>query len=504
MGRLFGAILISGVLILSADRAAEATCSKNIKRLAASLVLCSGVTSLTGCKSPQHQVLNTNSILSSSPEILSRIDEKLQMQDYRWVLHIHFRPNDFPILPGNERLYHDTIRVGRFHGQTLGPSLKLNPLPQELPTESRTATASPLFQYSPFHIGDFEFYYDEARSAEIFVEKLLEKPAEDLHKIFLIVSAGSHGSSSADSFIARMKNRYGKNADMIVMGDAIAQPFFLPKWIGNPGNAVPINFYQRNDFLAGAPISGFYNIRVAEGDHVQVSDYSENVGSQIARSIDLSPDGAQVIGSDPFAEFSSEYIEDLAAAGLGSDFTASSLSAENFDIWITRLVLNFYVERAGTEDPTTSAHFAIEHLSQSSNILSRLTAYQLIARQDESARHQWRERLEISPTEPAWIFSLPSFKLTHREPDPGSPLEVEGLSREEKEELIQWVDTYVTNYWSFTKWQREKGFEYNYLFVYYQRPLWEGWLPAIRLFHTELHQLIRLKIILENDLREAD
>ena len=109
------------------------------------------------------------------------------------------------------------------------------------------------------------------------IEHLFEDPSQMLDKTFLIVSGGSHGASAVDSFAKRLREKWGKQIEVVVVSDAISQPGPFPPFRLHHVNqdGINVNFFQRDDFLAGAPIWNFRNYKVENLGHADAAELAE-------------------------------------------------------------------------------------------------------------------------------------------------------------------------------------------------------------------------------------
>lgn len=496
----FSFLVLTLALVIPAVSAAS--CLPKLKNVG-TVALCGSLAGFGGCSSPNHRVSDVQAILPNSPALLASAEAKLQSQTYRWVLHIHFRPNDFGGFRGAERSFVTKLEKGNFFEAAESPALNFDSSETFQIETRKLAKALPLFQDSPFLIGEFEFYHNQAGDAFHFVEDLLSEPSTSLSETFLIVSAGSHGSSAANSFIRKLRHSHGKNADLIILGDAISQPLFLPMRMADPGNAVAVHFFQRNDFLSGRPVANFYNIELEEGDHVSAAGYSDNLGSTIARAIDLSAEPARVRAVHFTEEDFLAFEADLLTAGFPDiSFGPNYPPIGTVPTVITSSIGSLFNKHQSDYASLRAASAkAIRHLGQSFNTLSRWTAYELVSFEPMERRELWRRQIGINPQQPEWAMSLPNFRLVPQASPSGPKWRVEGLSHDEVRALIEWLEIQTEDYWDFVWWLKKVGLESPHAFAVYPRQA--GRLaPFTRvdtfgLLHTREEDLISLMDLLK-------
>ncbi len=236
----------------------------------------------------------------------------------RWFLQIDFDPNDFgifysrrgmqPIPPGSERARVLHASDAPFRGLAEGE-------PITLPDHLQPLSVS--WPDVPGSLGLFEYRYKESRRAIDGLAHLLVDPRTTLRETLVVVTGGSHGASEANAFARLLRERFGKEPDVVVLGDAIARPGpFPPTTMGNVSGtrSTVINLYQRDSFLAGLPLHGTdANIRVEGSGHAEVAELAEPVGRAIIREVAR----GRVAGADGTARADAEAEAGLGAAGGG-------------------------------------------------------------------------------------------------------------------------------------------------------------------------------------------
>jgi hypothetical protein len=222
-------------------------------------------------------------------EIKKEFEKRLAGHNYKWVLEIGFLPNDF---------------AGRSDKKIGAPKSVIDSMPKGAPIKQDFDSSDldiwsfKTSEDSDGFIGKIQFRFNGARHAINTIDRLIVDPKKNLPEILLITTGGSHGASEIQNFNEMLKAKYGKEVDVIIIGDGIQQPLTnsMQKFRGLPANAVAINFYQQNTFLSGAPIENFLNIKSSEKKefHGGIAEVPEKIAESLMGRISLEPSGPKI------------------------------------------------------------------------------------------------------------------------------------------------------------------------------------------------------------------
>lgn len=251
----------------------------SLRSCAASLALSAACLFGSAC-APVHKTSDHRAARSQAlSEVTADLIAHYKRREYHWILHIDFNPNDFGqlknikktlIADSRSTIYSDLEKTGApWRAIQADRSVEI---PEEIaPTRYHRGF------FSRHFLGSFEFRHDSSHRAVESIDHLFENPGLTLDKTFLIVSGGSHGASAVDSFAKRLREKWGKQIEVVVVSDAISQPGpFPPFRLSHVNeNGININFFQRGDFLAGAPIWNFRNYKVESLGHADAAELAE-------------------------------------------------------------------------------------------------------------------------------------------------------------------------------------------------------------------------------------
>jgi len=263
----------------------------SLRSCAASLALSAACLFGSAC-APVHKVSASHQQAKSQAlsEISRELSQHFRNRDYHWILHIDFYPNDFGYLKNLKATDVAHQRTSVYSElQKAGAPWRPIQMRQSITLPPEIAP----FQYYRGHsskhfLGSFRFRHNSANQAIASLDFLFENPRANLEKTFLIVSGGSHGASSVDAFARILDEKWGKKIEVVVVSDAIAQPGPFPHFRLSHVNqeGININFFQRDDFLAGAPLWNFKNYKVENSSHVRAAELAGVFVSSLLVKID--------------------------------------------------------------------------------------------------------------------------------------------------------------------------------------------------------------------------
>jgi hypothetical protein len=290
----------------------------SLRSCAASLALSAACLFGSAC-APVHKVSDHRAARSQAlSEVTADLLAHYKRREYHWILHIDFNPNDFgqlkkitktEIAHRQTSLYRELESTGApWRALEAGQSI-------EIPKEIAPVTYYRGFSSRHF-LGSFEFRHDSVNQAVESLEHLFDRLGETLDKTFLIVSGGSHGASAVNSFAKQLREKWGKQIEVVVVSDAISQPGpFPPFRLSHVNeNGININFFQRGDFLAGAPIWNFRNYKVESLGHADAAELAEIFARQLLRRIEPSQ-RLPLVQSSPIQFSRPPHHPDFYAAG---------------------------------------------------------------------------------------------------------------------------------------------------------------------------------------------
>lgn len=380
---LFNIFQLICVFAVHADQDFPVKCRTGLRDLVVSMgipvAISSGMTvglcSLSGCASPDFVFKASNpAIAQLVPNLETEIKSKFNDRRYRWVLQVYFNGHDFGhsrslqtilISPEQswlrERLVSTKPNEARFFKESiLAHDLPKGSAPEDYRIDSGT---------NPSWVGSLWFHYDQSAAAIHLISNWVDNPAKTLDETFLIVTGGSHGADEVSRFISGLRKKFAKEPEMIILGDAIAQPgpFPLLWFFERPVNSIAVNLYQRNSLVSGVAIPGFINIRLSHEDHGSAVQFAQQLGELMGeKMIPNEPTGMTVFQGERHAGTDRDQTQNKSIERLFELEEAKSLSADEIDhvVRMMKAVSNDgwtfrkYLFERGRDDLSRDAHVA--------------------------------------------------------------------------------------------------------------------------------------------------